>query len=86
MRKAYQIYLALPVEHSARYEVVKNAVLEYEQVLEAYRLNFTCSIENDKQTNAEFAREKERLFDRWCTSQDVESGIITLHELPLRWH
>ena len=63
--KAHEIYSALPIEHSARYQVVKDAVLKaYEQVPDAYRQKFRSSIEDDKQTYVELACEKERLFDR----------------------
>ena len=31
----------------------------------------------------EFVREKERLFDKWCTSQEVEGDYTRLRELPL---
>ena len=38
--KAREIYAALPVEHSARYQTMRDAVLKaYEQVPEAYRQN-----------------------------------------------
>ena len=67
--KAQEVYSALPVEHSARYQTVRAAVLKaYEQVPEAYRQKFRNSTEDDRQTYVEFAHEKERLFDRWCTS------------------
>ena len=73
--KAQEIYSALPVEHSARYQTVRDAVLKaYEQVPEAYRQKFRNSTKDDRQTYVEFAREKERLFDRWCTSQEVEGN------------
>ena len=82
--KAHEIYSALPVKHSARYHVVKDAVLKaYEQVPEAYRQKFRSSTKDDKQTYVEFACEKERLFDRWCASQEVESDFTRLHELLL---
>ena len=82
--KAREIYSALPVKHSARYHVVKDAVLKaYEQVPEAYRQKFRSSTKDDKQTYVEFAHEKERLFDRWCASQEAESDFTRLHELLL---
>ena len=82
--KARETYLALPVEHSARYQTVRDAVLQaYEQVPEAYRQKIRNSTKDDRQTYMEFAREKERLFHRWCTSQEVEGGYTRLHELLL---
>ena len=49
--KAREIYSALPFEHSARYQAVRDAVLQaYEQVLEAYRQKFRNSTKDDRQT------------------------------------
>ena len=63
--KAREIYSALPVEHSTRYQAVRDAVLKvYEQVPEAYRQKFRNTTKDDRQTYVEFACEKERLFDR----------------------
>ena len=77
--KAREIYSALPVDQSAKYAVVKEAVLKaYELVPEAYRQKFRDSTKEDKQTHVEFARNKERLFDRWCTSQNVNGEYTKL--------
>ena len=82
--KAQEIYLALPVEHSARYQTAKDIVLKaYEQLSEAYRQKFRNSTKDDRQTYAGFAREKERLFYKWCTSQEVEGDSTRLRELLL---
>ena len=71
-------------KNSARYQIVKEAVLKaYEQVPEAYRQNFRSSTKDEKQTYVGFARKKERLFDRWCVSQEVESDFTRLRELLL---
>ena len=57
--KARQIYSALPIEHSARHQVVKDAMLKaHKQVPEAYNQKFRGSIRDDKQTYVEFAHEK----------------------------
>ena len=57
--KAREMYSALPVEHSARYQTVKDAVLQaYEQVPEACRQKFSNGIWNERQTYVEFACEK----------------------------
>ena len=63
--KAREVYSALPVEHCARYQTVRDAVLKvYEQVPEANRQKFRNSTKDDRQTYVEFAHEKERHFDR----------------------
>ena len=63
---------------------VKQAVLKaYELVPEAYRQNFwNCKLK-DKQTYIEFARDKEALFDRWCTSKEVAKDFEKLRQLIL---
>ena len=74
--KAREIYSALPVEQSARYAVVKESILKaYELVPEAYRQKFRSTAKDSKQTFVEFARDKERLFDRWCASQNVNGDF-----------
>ena len=68
--KAREIYSALPVEKSAQYEEVRRAILKaYELVPEAYRQKFRNCKKQDSQTYAEFAREKEALFVRWCAAK-----------------
>jgi len=80
--KAREIYSALPVEQSSQYTVVKEAVFKaYELVPEAYRQKFRTSVREDKQTYVEFARIKERLFDRWCASQNTNGEYAKLREL-----
>ena len=62
--KAREAYAALTIEESSQYHIVKAAVLKaYELVPEAYRQKFHNAIKRSDQT---FAREKERLFNRWC--------------------
>ena len=70
--KAREIYTQLPLDQSSDYDTVKNLILKaYELVPEAYRQKFrNCRKEHD-QTHVEFARTKEQLFDRWCSSKDV---------------
>ena len=52
-------------------------------VPEAYRQNFrNCRKEND-QTHVEFARTKEQLFDRWCSSKKIGSDYPKLWQLIL---
>ena len=72
--KAREIYTQLTVEQSSSYDTVKELILKaYELVPEAYRQKFrNCKKENE-QTHVEFARTKERLFDRWCSSKKIDS-------------
>ena len=72
--KAREIYTQLPLDQSSDYDTVKNLILKaYELVPEAYRQKFrNCRKEHD-QTHVEFARTKEQLFDRWCSSKDIKS-------------
>ena len=54
-----------------------------ELVPEAYRQKFgNCRKEND-QTHVEFARTKEQLFDRWCSSKKIGSAYPKLRQLML---
>jgi len=60
------------MEQSGDYEIVKSAILHaYELAPEAYRQKFRSHFKAEKCTYLEFAREKENLFDRWCTSVKV---------------
>ena len=72
--KAREIYTQLSLEQSSDYDKVKELILKaYELVPEAYRQKFrNCRKEND-QTHVEFARTKEQLFDRWCSSKKIGS-------------
>ena len=82
--KAREIYSAMSLEQSSQYEVVKKAILKaYELVPEAYRQNFRSYQKRDKQTYTEFAREKEVLFDRWCSSKEVAQDFMKLRQLIL---
>ena len=70
--KAQEAYSALSSEQSSDYETVKKAILKaYELVPEAYRQKFRNTRKSEGQTYVEFARDKEVLFTRWCTSKDV---------------
>ena len=82
--KAREIYTQLPLDQSSDYDTVKNLILKaYELVAEAYRQKFrNCRKEHD-QTHVEFARTKEQLFDRWCSSKDVKSDHAKLRQLML---
>ena len=55
-------------------------------VLKAYELAIGRSLEtvrSDAQTYVEFARTKETLFDRWCTSKEVQKDFGRLRQLVL---
>ena len=82
--KAREIYSALSIEESCQYDVVKAAVLKvYELVPEAYRQKFRDNVKRESQTFVEFARSKETLFDRWCTSKDICGNYEKLRQLIL---
>ena len=72
--KAREMYTQLTVEQSSSYDTVKEFILKaYKLVPEAYRQKFrNCKKENE-QTHVEFARTKEQLFDRWCSSKKIGS-------------
>ena len=82
--KAREIYTLLSLEQSSDYDKVKELILKaYELVPEAYRQKFrNCRKEND-QTHVEFARTKEQLFDRWCSSKKIGSDYPKLRQLML---
>ena len=63
---------------------MKELILKaYELVPGAYRQKFRdCRKEHD-QTHVEFARTKELLFDRWCSSKKVGSDHAKLRQLML---
>ena len=64
--------------------MVKGAILKaYELVPEAYRQQFCGCCKGDQQTYVEFARSKENLFDRWCSSKDVNQEFPKLRQLTL---
>ena len=82
--KAREIYTQLSLEQSSNYDKVKELILKaYELVPEAYRQKFrNCRKEND-QPHVEFARTKEQLFDRWCSSKKIGSNYPKLRQLML---
>ena len=82
--KAREINTQLSLEQSSDYDTVKEFILKaYELVPEAYRQKFRdCRKEHD-QTHVEFARTKEQLFDRWCSSKKVGSDHAKLRQLML---
>ena len=82
--KAREAYSVLLVDDSGRYDIVKNAILKaYELVPEACRQKFRGTVKGDNQTHVEFARQKETLFDRWCTSKEIGENFENLRQLIL---
>ena len=82
--KAREIYTQLSLEQSSDYDKVKELILKaYELVPEAYRQKFRNCIKENDQTQVEFARTKEQLFDRWCSSKKICSDYPKLRQLML---
>ena len=82
--KAREIYTQLTVEQSSSYDTVKELILKaYELVPEAYRQKFRNYKKENEQTHVEFARTKEQLFDRWCSSKKIGSNHEKLRQLML---
>ena len=55
----------------------------YELVPEAYRRQFRNCMKTYDQTYVEFARIKEQLFDRWCSSKKADHNFGNLKQLLL---
>ena len=84
MGKAREAYSSLSVEQSSDYEIVKREILKaYELVPEAYCLKFREMKCREGQTFLEFARQKETLFNRWCSSQQIGNSFEKLKQLIL---
>ena len=72
--KAQEVLSALSIDQVKQYDVVRDSILHaYELVPEAYRQKFRNARKLEQRTFVEFAFEKERLFDRWCTAQNVQT-------------
>ena len=82
--KAREIYTQLSVDQASDYDSVKQLILKgYELVPEAYRQKFRNQEKEISETYVEFARTKEQLFDRWCSSQKIEESYDRLRQLIL---
>ena len=82
--KAREIYTQLSLEQSSNYDKVKELILKaYELVPEAYRQKFRDCRKEPNQTHLEFAKTKQQLFDRWCSSKKVGSDHEKLRQLML---
>ena len=53
----------------------------YELVPEACRQKFCSTTKQENQTYVEFAREKETLFNRWCSSKEIDNNFEKLRRL-----
>lgn len=74
---------SLSLEDGLVYEKVKNTIFHvYELLLEAYRQRFRNLKKNSDQTQVDFAREKEVLFDRWCLACKADS-LSSVRDLML---
>ena len=84
--RANEAYAGLSIEEAKDYETVKTAILKaYELVPEAYRQKFRSLKKTEKGSYVEFARSKEQMFDRWCSSKNVQQynelkNLILLEE------
>lgn len=84
MGKAQEVASSLSLEDSLQYDTLKESVLRaYELVPEAYRQRFRNHKRSNGKTFVEFAREKGVLFDKWCTSNNVNSDYESLRQLIL---
>jgi len=82
--KAREIYTQLSVDQALDYDSVKQLILKgYELVPEAYRQKFRNQEKESSETYVEFARTKEQLFDRWCSSQEIDNNYDRLRQLIL---
>ena len=82
--KAREIYTQLSLEQSSDYDKVKELIFKaYELVPEAYRQKFRNCRKEIEQTHVEFARTKEQLFDRWCSSKKIGADYPKLRQLML---
>ena len=82
--KASETYTALSPEQTSDYQFVKESILKaYQLIPEAYRQKFrNYKKENDK-THVEFGREKERLLDRWCDSEEIKKDYERIRQMFL---
>ena len=68
--KAREIYTQFSFQQSSDYDKVKDLILKaYELVSLAYQQKFRDCRKEHGQTHVEFARTKEQLFERWCSSK-----------------
>ena len=81
--KAQEVVASLSLKDSLNYDVVKAKVLRsYELVPEAYRQRFRNHRKTTNKTYIEFARDKESLFDKWCSASKATT-LTEVRELVL---
>ena len=82
--KAREIYTHLSLEQSSDYDKVKELILKADELVpEAYRQKFRNCRKGNDQTHIEFARTKEQLYDRWCSSKKIGSDYPKRRQLML---
>ena len=69
--KARKNYPLVRKKFNLRVSKKKKILKGYDLVIEDYRQKFGNCKKLDDQNNVEFAREKELLFEKWLTSQEV---------------
>ncbi len=83
--KAQEVVASLSIEDSLHYDVVKATVLRaYELVPEAYRQRFRNYKKSGSKTFVEFARDKESLFDLWCTANKTSTYQALRNQILLK--
>ena len=82
--KASETYTALSPEQTSDYQFVKESILKaYQLIPEAYRQKFRNYKKEGDKTHVEFGREKERLLDRWCASEEIRKDFERLRQMIL---
>ena len=82
--KASETYTALSPEQTPDYHFVKESILKaYQLIPEAYRQKFRNYKKDSDKTHVEFGREKERLLDRWCDSEEIKKNYERLRQMFL---
>ena len=80
--KASETYTALSPEQTSDYQFVKESILKaYQLIPEAYRQKFRNYKKESDKTHVEFGREKERLFDRWCDSEEIKKDYERIRQM-----
>ena len=66
------------------YHFVKESILKaYQLIPEAYRQKFRNYKKESDKTHVEFGREKERLLDRWCDSEEIKKDYDRIRQVFL---
>ena len=82
--KASETYTALSPEQTSNYQFVKESILKaYQLIPEAYRQKFRNYKKESDKTHVEFGREKERLLDRWCDSEEIKKDYERIRQMFL---